>query len=236
MDCISNEWADSWTKNYYKLIYGFWRNGNELKYMPTKLRNTVLVSKIMYYLHLTIEFKIIIWKFNFWKKYDFYVAFVNHGSWMNDCRLTSYRWAMNLHFLNRIFSIIVDIFIRLKRAIAASGNTPGNIEVNKESQVLTLKKSYVMVIQQKKRSAKNKSNVFCTAKNETNKKLCSNTFCWFIVGMLSSAYFLARSQSMHRIVKFINWLFIYVRLFCTRGPASSKYSIHALILSQSTEP
>lgn len=124
VDCISNEWADSWAKNYYKLIYGFWRNGNELKYMPTKLRNTVLVSKIMYYLHLTIEFKIIIWKFNFWKKYDFYVAFVNHGSWMNDCRLTSYRWAMNLHFLNRIFSIIVDIFIRLKRAIAASGNTP----------------------------------------------------------------------------------------------------------------
>lgn len=124
VDCISNEWADSLAKNYYKLIYGFWRNGNELKYMPTKLRNTVLVSKIMYYLHLTIEFKIIIWKFNFWKKYDFYVAFVNHGSWMNDCRLTSYRWAMNLHFLNRIFSIIVDIFIRLKRAIAASGNTP----------------------------------------------------------------------------------------------------------------
>lgn len=86
-----------------------------------------------------------------------------------------------------------------------------------------------MVIQQKKRSAKNKSNVFCTAKKKM-KQIKSYVQTLF-VGSLS-----ARSQSMHRIVKFINWLFIYVRLFCTRGPASSKYSIHALILSQSTEP
>lgn len=167
--------------------------------MPTKLRNTVLVSKIMYYLHLTIEFKIIIWKFNFWKKYDFYVAFVNHGSWMNDCRLTSYRWAMNLHFLNRIFSIIVDIFIRLKRAIAASGNTPGNIEVNKESQVLTLKKSYVMVIQQKKRSAKNKSNVFCTAKKKM-KQIKSYVRTLF-VGSLSACW--ARLIFLHAVSRCI---------------------------------